>query len=128
MFFVQQSLFPMQRSAIPDFLVSGDPEQWPVPARVVSGGTRYVMWAVAFDTFAAPEDFEMEGFVRWTDVTPGYDPLIIRESPRRITRVESLLYTGLGRGTPGFWNPGSYRVEFLDDDFQSVVSWEFEVR
>ena len=125
---MRQSLFPMQRNAVPDFLISGDSEQWPVPVRVVSGGTRYVMWAVAFDTFSAPEDFELEGFVRWTDVTPGYDSLVMLESPKRVTRVEHVIYTGLGRGTPGFWKPGSYRVEFLDDDFRRVVSWEFEVR
>ena len=127
-YFVEQSLFPMQRTQMPEFLETGDHTQWPRPVRVVSRDTRYVMWALAFDTGRVPPDFELEGFVRWTDVSPGYEPLIMLESPRRVTRAERVVYAGLGRGTPGFWKPGRYRVEFLDDEFESVVSWDFEVR
>ena len=127
-YFYQQSFFPLQVSRLPERLRSGNPDVWPRTVKVVSAGTRYVVWAVAFDVSSAPDDFVLEGFVRWTDVTPGLDPLIMLESPKRISKVERLFYTGLGRGTPGFWKRGSYRVEFMDDEFESFLSWEFEVR
>ena len=127
-YFHQQSLFPLQISRFPEHLRAGNPDVWPRTVKVVSRETRYVVWAVAFDMSSAPDDFLLEGFVRWTDVTPGFDPLIMLESPKRISKVERLFYTGLGRGTPGFWKPGSYRVEFMDDEFESFVSSEFEVR
>ncbi len=127
-YFHQQSFFPLQVSRLPEHLRSGNPDVWPRSVKVVSSETRYVVWAVAFDVSSAPDDFVLEGFIRWTDVTPGVDPLIMLESPKRVSKVERLFYTGLGRGTPGFWKRGVYRVEFMDDEFESFLSWEFEVR
>ena len=123
-----QSLLPLQRPDVPDYLKRGEWQRLPESAQVVSQRTPYLAWYVVFDMSEAPMDFLMEGWVRWISFYPGLEPLVVHETGVRLAYNESLFYVGLGHEDGGRWRPGKYRVEFLDDRFDSVVDWDFEVR
>ncbi len=127
-FFEAQTFFPLQKPELPERLRMGDTGNWPIPEEVVSQTTRFVVWAVSFDVSQVGDDFFMEGYVRWHQVTPTLEPLLMRETPVRLSKEMPFFYTGLGRTTPGFWNPGVYRLELLDMEYNSLVGWTFEVR
>ena len=124
----QQTVFPLQSTELPDYLESGDLSRWPLGSEVISRGVNFVVWAVAFDMSEVSEDFVLDGYVRWVQMTSEVDSVVMLESPVAITKAEPLFYEGLGRNYPGFWSPGVYRLEFLDGDYVPVVGWTFEVR
>ena len=136
--FVHQTLFPFQSSEIPDVFTTGLPGDLPLMANFISAGSRFVVWAVIYDVSGAPEGWSMDGMVRWSDVTEddGIPDFIVYEAPvslhdRAPVTLDDDTYMfleGLGRRLPGFWQPGTYRVEFLDGDGKEVVSWVFDVR
>ena len=127
-FFWQQSLFPLQSSVVPDYLNNREWEKLPRPAEFISRSTRYVIWVVVFDGSQADPDFVMNGFVRWTQLPPVGDSLVMLENPVELSPTFPFFYAGLGTDTPGFWMIGSYRVDLLDDRYEPVVGWTFEVR
>ena len=127
-YFDRQSVFPLQVSEPPGFLMEGDLERLPEPSKVISRTTRYILWVVAYDMSDAPEDYTLDGRVRWLDVTPGLDPLLMMENEVRLSKTESFFFSGMGRDTPGFWTPGVYRTELLDDRLETVLGWTFEVK
>ena len=128
--------------------------EWPEPMAVVRRGTNFVVWAFTLDVTQEGEDFQMDGFVRWVDVTYPAHPLVMTESPVRLVEdfggeavevprsrvVPSEIDTdqnvryrtqwhSLGhQNEPSLWQPGLYQVQFLDDHHQALFFWQFEVR
>ena len=127
-FFWQQSFFPLQSTEVPQYLNDNEWEKLPAPVEFVSRFSRFVMWVVVFDGSRADPDFVMNGFVRWTEILPSGEPLIMLESPVELSVLAPFFYNGLGRQTPGFWRVGNYRIELLDDRYEPVVGWNFEVK
>ena len=124
--FIEQSLFPLMVADLDPVVLDDLPE----PTDFISREARLVVWAARYDMTYVPEDFVLDGFVQWWDMGPAevHEPFVMLEEPVSITKAASLLWQGVGRQTPGFWQPGPYRVAFLDDDHEEVVSWSFEVR
>ena len=127
-FFWQQSFFPLQSSEVPQYLNDNEWEKLPPPVDFVSRFSRFVIWVVVFDGSRADPDFVMNGFVRWIEMPPGDESLIMLESPVELSVPAPFFYTGLGRASPGFWRVGNYRIELLDDRYEPVVGWNFEVK
>ena len=125
---IKQTFFPMQSVVVPDFLSANKLENLPEPVGFVRFGVPFVMWGVWFDTLDVPEDFEMEGTVRWVNVRGAFGDLVMRQSSVTVTRDEPFFYSGLGDAEGRVWKPGAYRVEFLDSEGHKSVSWPFEVR
>ncbi len=113
---------------LPDYLQGRDWSRMPESMEVVPSDIPYMLWVVAFDFTQAEPDYEMEGFIRWRSVPPGVEPVIMFEDRVTVSARSPFFYRGLGRDGPGIWNPGFYRVEFLDDRYQVVVHADFEVR
>ena len=127
--FRHQSLFPSAVAALPDLYITGDPADLPRGAEFISRMTPFVIWVVVYDTSQALDGWEMEGTVRWIDVNGGPNSLVMVSSPMRLTKADFMFTQGLGRALPGFWQAGrTYRVEFLNEDAEVAVSWDFEVR
>ena len=127
-FFWQQSLFPLQTGDTPSYLVNREWDKLPRPVGFVSRLTKFVVWVVIFDGSRASDDFVMKGFVRWSETPDDRDSLIMLESAVTLSKEDPFFYTGLGTHTPGFWKIGKYRIELLDDRYEPVVGWTFEVR
>ena len=127
---VQQSLFPYQYPDPPEFLLRGVTDDLPQAADFISRETRYIYWVLYYDEAGGvPDDWFMRGFWRLTDLgTDDFPPLIMKEQPVTITKEGPSFMVGIGRQTPGFWRPGRYRFDFLDNEFGEVAFWEFEVR
>ena len=124
--FVEQSLFPLMLAEVATSLL----DDFPPPTRFISRDVRFVVWAVRYDMTYVAEDFSLDGFVQWWDMGPPEEnpPFVMLEEEVSITKSAFQFHHGLGRQTPGFWQPGPYRVAFLDADHKEVVSWDFEVR
>lgn len=124
--FIEQSLFPLMVADLDPVVL----DDLPAPTDFISREARLVVWAVRYDMTYAPEDFALDGFVQWWDMGPAEltEPFVMLEEPMTITKEASLAWHGLGRQTPGFWQPGPYRVAFLDEEHEEVVSWSFVVR
>ncbi len=127
-FFELQTFFPVQVDEVPQYLNDGAWEMLPEPSEFVSRFSKFLYWVVVFDPSEADDDFLMDGFIRWTDVTPGRDSLVMLERGVELSKSMPFFFTGLGRKTPGLWQPGQYRVDLLDDRYEPVVGWAFEVR
>ena len=123
-----QSLMALQRADLPAYLKQGEWRRLPESAQVVSQRTPYVFWYVMFDVSEAPRDFRMDGWVRWLSYLGDLPPLVMHETSVRLSNREPLFYVGLGTDAGGLWRPGKYRMQFLDDRFDPVVEWDFEVR
>ena len=127
--FRHQSLFPSAVAILPDLYITGDPRDLPVGAEFISQMTPFVIWVVVYDTSQALDDWEMNGTVRWIDLTGGPNPLVMISAPATVTKADFMFTQGLGQAVPGFWKAGrTYRVELLDESSEVVVSWDFEVR
>ena len=113
---------------LPDYLQGRDWSRIPESVEVFPSDTHYVLWVVGFDFAQAEPGYEMEGFIRWRSVPPGVEPVVMFEDRVTVSASSPFFYRGLGRDDPGIWNPGFYRVEFLDDRYQVVVHADFEVR
>lgn len=124
--FVEQSLFPLMLAEVATSLL----DDFPPSTRFISRDVRFVVWAVRYDMTYVAEDFFLDGFVQWWDMGPPEEnpPFVMLEEEVSITKSAFQFHHGLGRQTPGFWQPGPYRVAFLDADHKEVVSWDFEVR
>ena len=128
LFFLQQSVFPLQVGEFPDYVIEGRWDELPKAYEVISSRAKFVAWVVLFDSSKMEVDSEVRGFVRWMDVTPGWEPIVMLENEVVLTKELSVFYTALGNVRPGVWNNGVYRVVFLDKGLNEVVSWDFEVR
>jgi hypothetical protein len=126
--FLHQTFFPLQTADIPDAFRTGVPSDLPDPVGFLSQSARFALWIVIYDVSDAPEDWEMTGYVRWYNVNRGFDPLLVLEREVYLSHERFMFYEGLGTEVPGFWRTGQYRVEFLNQDLEEVVSWDFEVR
>ena len=132
-YFRRQFLFPLLKDDVPDYVWGGLVEQWPPSFKVVKEYTPYVVWAVAYDLGGVGAGEVVKGVVRWWDVTPGWEPLLIMEQKVNLSEHEDIFYVGLGEdpdrpGSRAVWSKGRYRLEFLSDELESVVDWFFEVR
>ncbi len=127
--FVRQSLFPVQEDIQPTFILERNWDDMPGSYDFVLSGTHHVYWVVIFDVGEAPPDFEFPGVVRWVDITPGFQQLVMHQTPVLISREQFFFLAGVGDEFGQVWSrPGRYRVEFLDDRNYLVLDWEFEVR
>ena len=126
--FAHQTLFALQRPEIPLAFRTGIIEDLPATTSFVSQNSRFVIWVVAFDVSDALIGWSMEGYVRWYNVNRGFDPLLMMERPVSVTDEAFMFFEGLGTELPGFWRPGQYKVQYVNEDYEEVVSWEFEVR
>ena len=126
--FDRQVLLPLQVLELPDYIASPDWSRLPSPARVISRTTKMAFWLVIFDPSGLEREYTEMGYVRWMDVTPGLEPLVMFEKEVELTFDIPYFFVALGDRKPGFWKPGVYRVEFLTDVYELVVDWEFEVR
>lgn len=132
-YFRRQFLFPLLKDEVPDYVWGGMVEQWPPSFKVVSEYTPYVVWAVAYDLDGVGPEEVVQGVVRWWDVTPGWEPVLIMEQRVRLSEHEDIFYVGLGEdsarpGSRAVWRKGRYRLEFLSGELEPVVDWDFEVR
>ena len=131
-FFKCQSLFVSQVGAVPDSLKGDDLTCGDLPAiqEVFSRTSPFLNWAVIFDLSDAPADFVMRGEIRWWDLNhPTQDVLMIHGNVEIVAHgLGFYFYEGMGRSGGGFWRPGKYRVELVDDRFERVVSWDFLVK
>lgn len=123
-----QTLVPLVNDDVPGYINDWDWAKFPKAAEVINRNTRFVLWVVGFDSSGAKPGFEMEGYVRWTDITPGREELVMHESRVQLSHGVTNFYRGLGRQTPGLWKTGRYKVEFLDNRGVVVVGREFRVR
>ena len=127
-FLEKEALVVFWGGDLPDYLEDRDWDLMPESVKVVSSEIHYMLWVVAFDFTHAEPGYEMEGFIRWRSVPPGVQSIIMFEDQLTISAASPFFYRGLGDDAPGIWNPGFYRVEFLDDRYQVVVHADFEVR
>ena len=132
-YFRRQLLFPLLADEVPDYVWGGLVEQWPPSFKVVKEYTPYVVWAVAYDLGGVGGDEVIKGVVRWWDMTPGWEPLLIMEQRVNLSDHEDIFYVGLGEdperpGSRAVWRKGRYKLEFLSDELEPVVDWVFEVR
>ena len=153
-FLLRQAFIPSQSVTSPYAFDSRPFSEWPEPMAVVRRGTNFVVWAFTLDVTQEGEDFQMDGFVRWVDVTYPAHPLVMTESPVRLVEdfgaeavevprsrvVPSEIDTeqnvryrtqwhSLGhQNEPSLWQPGLYQVQLLDDHHQALFYWQFEVR
>ena len=151
---LNHNFIPTQSPQVPDNLLAANYTLWPPPMAVVSRDSNYLIWTVAFDVSREAEDFDIEGYARWLDVTNPNRPLLMLESPWRLRgdlengeqaiiprsdvvppegdtgEPKRFVYSsaGLGREEPGLWQPGFYQVQFLDNRHEVLVDWNFEVR
>ena len=125
--FVKQSFFVTQVGEVPEYLRRGEFEKVPAPLRVVGEDSPYLVWFALFDLAGAPEDFVMEGLLRWWEESPGVPSLLVYEGRVRLSQDETLFYHGIGSESGGVWPSGTYRVEFVDNRGRLVVDWTFEV-
>ena len=131
LYLVQQSLFPYQYSEPPEFLVRGDMSGLPQSEDFISRTTRYIYWVLYYEERGGglPEDWSMKGYWRLTDLGTDILPAFAMiEQPITITKEGPSFMVGIGKPTPGFWQQGRYRFDFMDDKFNEVAFWEFEVR
>ena len=126
--FIHQSLFPLQIPRVPETLTTGNPFDLPEPYSVISSSARYIFWTVMYDVRNAPEGWSFTGTVRWINQSPGLRAFLMFEAPVTLSRDTFQVFEGIGQSLPGFWSPGSYRVDFVDENLEEVVSWEFDVR
>ena len=126
--FAHQTLFALQRPEIPLAFRTGIIEDLPGSASFVSQTSRFVIWVVVFDVSDAVPGWSMDGYVRWYNVNRGFDPLLMMERDVSVTHEAFMFFEGLGTELPGFWRPGQYKVQYLNEDYEEVVSWEFDVR
>ena len=127
-FFLQQSLFPLQVGEFPDYVLEARWDDLPAAYDVISSRARFVAWVVMFDASKIGEGEEIKGVVRWMDVTPGWPEMIMLETEVVLEREKSVFYVALGNVRLGIWKTGFYRVVFLDQRLEEVVAWDFEVR
>ena len=127
-FLDKQALTAFWGGPLPEYLQARQWDRLPAPVELVSTDTRYMLWVVVFDFRQAEPDYEMRGYVRWLNLLPDADPLVMFESPMTVSSASPFFFHGLGGDEPGLWSPGLYRVEFLDDRHRVVVDADFEVR
>lgn len=128
LYFLQQSLFPLQVGEFPDYVTEGRWEELPRPYDVISRRANFITWVVLLDGAGLADDEVVNGYVRWMDVSPGWPELVMLENEVVLTKEQSVFYVALGNVQEGIWEEGLYRVVFLDGELNEVVSWEFEVR
>ena len=109
----QQTVFPLMTTDLPDYLESGELSRWPVGSELISRGVNFVVWAVAFDMSEVSEDFVLDGYVRWVQMTSEVESVVMLESPVALSKAEPLFYEGLGRNYPGVLEPGNLPVGIL---------------
>ena len=126
--FAAQSLFPVQGTDVPVDVLTGYIEDLPRSYRYIGRGTTMVVWAVIYDVSEVPADWSMEGTVRWYDVSAGYEPLLMVQGPVSLSSSAFMFWQGLRGVEGGLWQPGSYRVELLDETLEVVLFWDFDVR
>ena len=123
-----QALFPYQYEEPPRFLTHGDVD-WPAGESFISKGSRYVYWAIMFDDSEAEPGWTLPLFIRWVDrALYASNGTIMLEAPSEASEGRTVIYQGVGRATPGFWQAGGYQVFLLDRQFGELMSHAFEVR
>ena len=127
-FLEKEALVAFWGGDLPDYLQGRDWSRIPESVKVVPSDVPYLLWVVAFDFTQAEPGYEMEGFIRWLSVPPGVEPVIMFEDRVTVSARSPCVCRGLRQVNTGTWNPGFYRVEFLDDRYQVVVHADFEVR
>lgn len=118
----RQTLFMSQVSRPPDF--------WPYPQTVFYQRTaRHICWLIELDYTAVAEDFSMAGVMRWLNVTGGKEHLILEQQyDLDAAALGNTLFFIIGNDAPGFWHPGEYRVELLDNRGRLAAFYEFRVK
>ena len=129
-YLVHQGFYPLQSSGqLPDYILDEAWHKLPLSFDTVLSSTPFALWVLVFDTVDAEDDWSMTGTVRWINLNPeGTSPVVMYETEQVVSKEDSYFVRGLGRDTAGFWSPGDYRVEFLDDRYGLVVDWDFRVR
>ena len=124
----KQALVPFWGGDLPDYLAAMDWDRMPDPQDVVGSVTPYMLWVVVFDFSEAPAGYEISGLIRWWSIRPGVAPIVMFETPVTLSQRLPFFYHGLGADDPGMWQPGFYRVEFLDGRREIIAQADFEVR
>ena len=153
-FLLRQTFRPSPSPTLPDTFKSKPFSEWPEPMAVIKQNTNFVFWAYVLDVTQEAEDFQMDGFVRWVDVTYPDHPLVMLEGPVQLvgdvagetvevprshvvpSEVDTgedveyrTLWHGLGhQNKPSLWQPGLYLVQLLDDRHKVLFHWQFEVK
>ena len=127
-FLSKQALVPFWGGDLPDYLQVRDWDRLPESQGVFGSDTPYMLWVVAFNFAEAPPDYVIPGLVRWWSLTPGADPVMMFETPVRLTREDYYFYEGLGSDAQLLWRPGIYRVELVDTGGEVLARDAFEVR
>ena len=125
--FDRQVLFVSQTDALPDYLQRGEIGELGASAQQVPAHAPFLIWLVAFDVSAAPADLSVPMSIRWLSLGAGSDPVIMHQVPVVLTKQQRLFYSGIGTPGGGFWYPGFFVVEILDDRGQPVVTHSFSV-
>ena len=116
----RQTLFMSQAAEAPKF--------WPRSQTVLYTRTaRFVGWMIDLDYSAVEPDFKMEGMLRWLNLSSGSEHVIFQRPYVMDPSTGSVLFFMTGREEPGFWHPGSYRVELWDNRDRVVVRYDFNV-
>lgn len=115
---VRQTVFMSHYPEGPDF--------WPPPSSVFYARTaRFIGWRVMLDYADAPDGFEMQGLMRWLNVSTGEH--VIYQEPYQMVKGQDLIFM-MGKPVPGFWTPGRYRLELWDNRDRVAVYYDFQVR
>ena len=128
-YFLRQGFYPLQDGEVPSYVLGEEWSHLPPSFETLLQSTPMALWVVVFDAHDAPEDWRMMGTVRWVNLNrEGLRPVVMYEVGQEISRDFPYFARGLGREIAGLWEPGDYRVEFLDDRHELVVDWDFRVR
>ena len=125
--FDRQVLFVAQTDALPDYLQRGEIDELGSSVQQVPAHAPFLIWLVAFDVSSAPADLSVPMTIRWLSLGADGDALVMHESEVVLTKQQRLFYSGIGTPGGGFWYPGFFVVEILDELGESVVAHSFSV-
>ena len=118
---VRQTMFMSVVARLPEFLPKSQTEFYTRTAR-------FIGWFVVLDYSVVGESFEMEGMLRWLNMSTGKEHVIFQRPFVMRAADGNTLFFMTGRGEPGFWTPGKYRAELWDNRDRVIVRYDFEVR
>ena len=126
-YFDRQSFFVLQLAEVPGQILENNFAMLPDAMDVVPSNAPFLVWLVVYDLSRVDGQFEADLTVRWIDLKFPDRPLVMFRSPVRLAWNEPLFWNGLGEFGGGFWQPGHYKVELIDQIGNILIDWEFRV-